>query len=42
MKKVLFLISLKNLKKCYNNNFHFVAISEWLQKEAQRSLVLKK
>ena len=28
-------------KKCYNSNFHFVAISEWLQKEAQRSLVLK-
>ena len=33
---------LKNFKKkCFNNNFQFVAISDWLQKEAKRSLVLK-
>ena len=28
-------------KKCYNDNFQFVAISDWLKKEAKNSLVLK-
>ena len=28
-------------KKNYNNNFNFVAVSKWLQKEAQQSSVLK-
>lgn len=28
-------------KKNYNNNFNFVAVSKWLQKEAQQSIVLK-
>ena len=26
----------------YNENFNFIAVSDWLKKEAQRSYVLKK
>ena len=43
MKKPIFPRILKNYKmRNYNENFNFIAVSDWLKKEAQRSYVLKK